>query len=777
MNKTVFIFFISFALQLTTYDLRLFNYCVAQCTFKTIGHKGGSCYNYPDNTLYAIEQSFTEGVWAAEVDVRETSDGVLILCHEGSIEKATNSFGFIDALPYSYIKTLDAGSWKDKRFAGVNIPTLVDALKLAHKYNRKLYLDVVGWHPEQIAKAIKDAGVPPDICFPDPRTLEEISGYHAVLPEMPLVYFGDPPADINDAGFYQFLKDNGVIAAELYYGDILDTITYPLSKTYRDNLHKYGMELWVYTVNDISLMKALKDFGIDGIESDRPAALKDIFCNKGDGGFFPEKRITGQWDFNNKNLIATVGSKLIEGGDTSLNSRRVAFNTTKGFGLPDIKGNVTNVMLVPGFDSNHSIQFFSNIYSEDIPSSFHDYNYSIIMDILKPATSTKPYIALFQTDDNNVDDATVFIRKANRGIGIFDSYDGYIADNTWYRIALVFDVPNHRFDKYIDGKYVGTTPINPSGGGKFGLNNNWSGWYSLLFSDNNGETDTMFVSSIQVRSYAMDSVEVSGLGSVSYEKIPQSIRIDSSYCPVIILQPNDTMFYPGTDVCFTTKASKNVNYLWQMNTNGNWTDIIGINYSDKASSVLKISDVPQSFNNTLYRCIISNNCSVTSNSVTLKITTLPVIYGILNYNNVATTPIKSTKVNLYNSEGKRIDSTTTNTSGFYRFFNIDDGKYILKPDIKAKSGGFNPTDALLVNRNYITLYQFKDELKKKAADVNEDTDINPTDALLINRRYIGILKSFKPTNWKYQSDTITVKGADINYNIKAICTGDVNGSF
>jgi hypothetical protein len=214
-----------------------------------------------------------------------------------------------------------------------------------------------------------------------------------------------------------------------------------------------------------------------------------------------------------------------------------------------------------------------------------------------------------------------------------------------------------------------------------------------------------------------------------------------------------------------------------MNIDGSWTDISGINYSDKATSALKLTDIPQSFNNAKYRCIISNDCAVTSNTATLKVITVPVISGNLTYDNNSASPLISTKIILYNNLERKIDSTITNEAGYYVFHIPLNGIYYLKPEFSAKPGGFNPIDALFVNRFFINLYTFGDILKKKAADVNNDASINPSDALMINRRYIALIKSFKIPDWLYLSNPITVYGADINYNIKVICSGDVNSSF
>ena len=76
------------------------------------------------------------------------------------------------------------------------------------------------------------------------------------------------------------------------------------------------------------------------------------------------------------------------------------------------------------------------------------------------------------------------------------------------------------------------------------------------------------------------------------------------------------------------------------------------------------------------------------------------------------------------------------------FNDIAAGIYTFSATMNKQWGGVNPIDALMTNRNYIKLYNFKDNLYKQAADVNKDGKVNPIDALLINRRYIKLISSF-----------------------------------
>jgi hypothetical protein len=153
------------------------------------------------------------------------------------------------------------------------------------------------------------------------------------------------------------------------------------------------------------------------------------------------------------------------------------------------------------------------------------------------------------------------------------------------------------------------------------------------------------------------------------------------------------------------------------------------------------------------------------------------ISGAVTYDNSKNTAMSSIKVYLKNTSDKIIDSTTTDASGNFQFSNVANGTYTLSGSCSKTPYAPKPTEALMVNRNYIGVYTFTTPLRKSSADVSADGKINPTDALMINRKYIGVLKSFKLASWIFEKVSATVNGSDIVVNFKAICAGDVAGKF
>ena len=119
----------------------------AQYTKKTsVAHRGASAYA-PEHTLAAYRLAIEQGADYVEQDLAVTKDGVLICLHDASLERTTNveelfpgrvstytiegktrKAWFAKDFTLAEIKTLDAGSWFDKKFAGERIPTFDEAI-------------------------------------------------------------------------------------------------------------------------------------------------------------------------------------------------------------------------------------------------------------------------------------------------------------------------------------------------------------------------------------------------------------------------------------------------------------------------------------------------------------------------------------------------------------------------------------------------------------------------------------------------------------------------
>ncbi len=97
-----------------------------------IAHRGASGYA-PENTLASIELALKQNCKAVEIDVQLTKDNYLVVCHDWKVDRISNGKGEIKDLTLSEIKSLDAGSWFSKKFAGEKIPILEEVLEILPK--------------------------------------------------------------------------------------------------------------------------------------------------------------------------------------------------------------------------------------------------------------------------------------------------------------------------------------------------------------------------------------------------------------------------------------------------------------------------------------------------------------------------------------------------------------------------------------------------------------------------------------------------------------------
>ena len=119
----------------------------AQYSKKTlVAHRGASAYA-PEHTLVAYRLAIEQGADFVEQDLAVTKDGVLICLHDASLERTTNveelfpgrvstqtiegktrKAWLANDFTLAEIKTLDAGSWFDRKFAGEKVPTFDEAI-------------------------------------------------------------------------------------------------------------------------------------------------------------------------------------------------------------------------------------------------------------------------------------------------------------------------------------------------------------------------------------------------------------------------------------------------------------------------------------------------------------------------------------------------------------------------------------------------------------------------------------------------------------------------
>lgn len=229
--------------------------------------------------------------------------------------------------------------------------------------------------------------------------------------------------------------------------------------------------------------------------------------------------VTGQWDFNQGDLRATVGQPLEYFGTTQAGTQ---FGTTTELGVTNINGQVARIMRVPG-DVNNQIGYVMRHGIAPNGGGTRVNQYTLIMDVMV-ADSGPGAASLWQTSStNNTDDGDLFWQGNNfgQGNGGYNGTDAFVPAQ-WHRVVAAYDMAANPpvVTKFVDGIKQDDWTANQ------GLDNPRRSLLSaaLLFADGDqDERREMWVNSIQIRSGKMSDAEIVLLGGPSVEGIPATV--------------------------------------------------------------------------------------------------------------------------------------------------------------------------------------------------------------------------------------------------------------
>jgi glycerophosphoryl diester phosphodiesterase len=199
-----------------------------------------------------------------------------------------------------------------------------------------------------------------------------------------------------------------------------------------------------------------------------------------------------------------------DANSTGWSTAGLQFGTTDELGLPPLPDGPAAVMHVPALHPDQGLVLrHGTAANGDYSNEREVSRYTLVFDVFYPAGSAGQFRSLYQTDASNDSDAELFVSDTG-GIGIAGTYQGNVDDGRWHRIAVVVraDWAQGQMQKFVDGVFVGAQGTNDSP-----IARRWTlDAKLLLFSDNNGETGEVYVSSVMFIGEALLMDEVRQLG-------------------------------------------------------------------------------------------------------------------------------------------------------------------------------------------------------------------------------------------------------------------------
>ena len=243
------------------YIILFFGFIITACMSSKnpviIGHRGAKGH-LAENTLPSISKAIELGVDGIEIDVFKCASGELVVFHDKTLEKLTNSTGYIEELVLDSIRRIEV-------LNGYSIPTLEEVLDLI---NGRVFLNI---ELKGSATALKTDEVlqvyfEGEAWFPEKILIssfnwDELKIFRQINKEVPIaILTEDDPLDAIPIGLE--------LKAKAINPDFKTLNSINVVK-----IHKAGFKVFPWTVNKIDNIAIMKSLGVDGIITDFPERI------------------------------------------------------------------------------------------------------------------------------------------------------------------------------------------------------------------------------------------------------------------------------------------------------------------------------------------------------------------------------------------------------------------------------------------------------------------------------------------------------------------------
>lgn len=230
---------------------------------KTIAHRGAS-FTAPENTVAAAKQAWAQNADAVELDIYLTKDSKVVVIHDKSTKRTTGVDLLVAESTSEELRKLDAGSFKGEQYKGEKIPFLEEMIATVPS-NKQLIIELkcgVEVLP-YLKEVVEKSGKKSSCCFIgfDWNTIAETK---KMFPTNPCYWLTGKKDLLMEK--LKATAEAGIDGVDLHY-KIIDEEVVNAAK--QENL-----KVIAWTVDDIAEAKRLKELGVEGITTNKPAEIK-----------------------------------------------------------------------------------------------------------------------------------------------------------------------------------------------------------------------------------------------------------------------------------------------------------------------------------------------------------------------------------------------------------------------------------------------------------------------------------------------------------------------
>ncbi len=253
---------------------------------RILGHRGAKGHA-PENPIASFRRALELGADNLEMDVHATRDGTVVVCHDENVDRTTNGAGAVRRLMHSEIAKLDAGHhWSPDgetfpfRGQGIRIPSLVEVVETFP--GTPLNIEIKQAEPsivDLVTRLLKE------------KRCEETVNLAAEKPEVMQAirqsgWRGATGYSMGDVLAFMEALSTGTLAGYRPPGVALQVPerwneVEVVSEAFVKGAHACGVEVHVWTVNELSDMARLLALGVDGFVTDYPERGRAAIAARG----------------------------------------------------------------------------------------------------------------------------------------------------------------------------------------------------------------------------------------------------------------------------------------------------------------------------------------------------------------------------------------------------------------------------------------------------------------------------------------------------------------
>jgi glycerophosphoryl diester phosphodiesterase len=234
-------------------------------------HRGASAHA-PENTLSAFKLAREQGAQAIELDVQLTADEEIVVFHDATVDRITNSTGKIRDYILSELKKLNAGFAYGPAFQDERIPTLSEVFTEFNDFplinielkNLETPLDNL---PQKVSDLVADFDMSKQVLISSFNSVA-LKRFNNINPDIPLGILIHSPLTLDTQRFF-------IPRLDRYRSVHLSSQA--LNQKRVNFIHSHNKLVFSYTINHPDEMIQSLSLGVDGFFTDDPGlALRTL---------------------------------------------------------------------------------------------------------------------------------------------------------------------------------------------------------------------------------------------------------------------------------------------------------------------------------------------------------------------------------------------------------------------------------------------------------------------------------------------------------------------